>query len=86
MDVREPHEWDISNLEPLGAVLIPKNDVLARMGELDTVTETVVYCRSGARSATAIRTLQEHGFKKLLNLEGGINRWAQEVDSSLPQY
>ncbi len=86
VDVREPHEWQISNLDHLGATLIPKNSVLERMGELDTAVETVVYCRSGARSADAIRTLQQHGFKKLLNLEGGINRWAVDVDTSLPQY
>lgn len=86
VDVREPHEWDISNLGIYGATLMPKNKVLERMGELDTATEMVVYCRSGARSADVIRTLQEHGFKKLLNLEGGINRWAAEVDPSLPSY
>lgn len=86
VDVREPHEWDISNLGNCGATLIPKNKVLERMGELDTAMETVVYCRSGARSADVIRTLQAHGFKKLLNLEGGINRWAAEVDPSLPSY
>ncbi len=86
VDVREPHEWDISNLGNLGATLLPKNSVLERMGELDTATETVVYCRSGVRSADAIRTLKKHGFKKLLNLEGGINRWAAEVDRTLPQY
>lgn len=86
IDVREPHEWEISNLGHLGATLISKNKILERMGELDTATETVVYCRSGARSADAIRTLKQHGFKKLLNLEGGINRWAAEVDRSLPQY
>lgn len=86
VDVREPHEWDIANLGHLGATLIPKNKVLEQMGELDTATETVVYCRSGARSADAIRTLQQHGFKKLLNLTGGINRWAAEVEHALPQY
>ncbi|MCB8921188.1 MAG: molybdopterin-synthase adenylyltransferase MoeB [Ardenticatenaceae bacterium] len=86
LDVREPHEWDIANLGSLGATLIPQKQVVARMGELDTAVETVVYCRSGARSADVIRTLQQHGFKKLLNLEGGINRWAAEVDGSLPRY
>lgn len=86
LDVRETHEWEISNLSSLGAVLIPKGEVLARMGELDTAVEMVVQCRSGARSADVIRQLQQHGFKKLLNLEGGINRWADEVDPSLPKY
>lgn len=86
LDVREPHEWEISNLEPLGAVLIPKGEVLDRMGELDTSREMIVQCRSGARSADVIRELQKHGFQKMWNLDGGINRWAREVDSSLPTY
>jgi adenylyltransferase/sulfurtransferase len=86
LDVREPHEWDISNLAHLGAVLIPKGDVVNRMGELDTAREVIVHCRTGARSADVIRQLQQHGFKKMRNLEGGINRWAEEVEPSLPKY
>ena len=86
LDVREPHEWDISNLKPLGAVLIPQGQVLARMNELDTAHEIVVQCRTGVRSANIVRELQKHGFKKLYNLDGGINRWAREVDPSLPTY
>lgn len=86
LDVREPHEWDISNLGHYGAVLIPKNDVLARMGELDTAREMVVICRSGARSAAVIHELQQHGFRKLTNLSGGINQWARDVEPALPVY
>lgn len=86
LDVREPHEWEISNLEDLGAFLIPKGDVVSRMSELDTSREMVVHCRSGARSADVIQELQQHGFKKLWNLDGGINRWAKEIDTSIPTY
>ncbi len=86
LDVREPHEWEISNLSDLGTVLIPKGQVLERMGELDTAQEMVVHCRTGVRSADVIRQLREHGFKKMWNLDGGINRWAKEVDDSLPTY
>ena len=86
LDVREPHEWDIANLGHAGAVLIPKGEVLARMGELDTAAEIVVYCRSGARSAQVIELLHQHGFTKLWNLAGGINRWAQEIEPALPVY
>jgi rhodanese-related sulfurtransferase len=46
----------------------------------------IVQCRTGVRSADVIRELKKHGFKKLLNLEGGINRWAREVDPSIPIY
>ncbi len=86
IDVRDPHEWEISNLSHLGATLIPKNEIVARMGELDTARETVVHCRSGARSAAVIQELQQHGFKKLVNLDGGINDWAREIDPNLPIY
>ena len=67
-------------------MLIPKGEVLDRMGELDTAREMVVQCRSGARSADVIRLLQQHGFSKMWNLEGGINLWAQDVEPSLPRY
>lgn len=86
LDVREPHEWNISNLAHLGAKLIPQGQVLERMGELDTAREMVVQCRTGARSANVIRLLQQHGFSKLYNLEGGINRWAREVEPEIPVY
>jgi rhodanese-related sulfurtransferase len=86
LDVREPHEWAISNLSHLGAVLIPKGQVLERMGELDTAQEIVVQCRTGGRSAEIVNLLKQHGFKKLHNLDGGINRWAREVDPSMPIY
>ena len=86
VDVREAHEWDISNLETLGAVLMPQSQVVSRMRELDTAREIIVQCRTGARSAAVVHELQNHGYKKLYNLDGGINRWAREVDLSLPVY
>jgi adenylyltransferase/sulfurtransferase len=86
LDVREPHEWQISNLGHLGAVLMPMGQVLERMGELDTAQEIVVQCRSGARSAEIVHLLQQHGFSKLYNLDGGINRWALEIDPRIPRY
>jgi sulfur-carrier protein adenylyltransferase/sulfurtransferase len=46
----------------------------------------VVYCRSGARSARAIGILKQAGFRKLTNLSGGILRWADDVDPSVPKY
>ncbi len=86
LDVRETHEWDISNLAHLGAKLIPKGEVVERMGELDTAREMIIQCRSGARSAAIIRELRKHGFKKMWNLDGGINRWATEIDTTIPTY
>jgi rhodanese-related sulfurtransferase len=86
LDVREPHEWEISNLGHLGATMIPMGQVLERMSELDTAKEIVVQCRTGVRSADIVYLLQQHGFSKLHNLDGGINRWAMEVDPGIPRY
>jgi adenylyltransferase/sulfurtransferase len=84
LDVREPQEWQITHLE--GAKLIPLGEVPARMNELDTADEIVVYCHHGMRSARAITFLQKMGFSKLKNLVGGLDAWAINVDESMPRY
>jgi adenylyltransferase/sulfurtransferase len=84
LDVREPHELEISRLD--GADLIPLGQLAARLSELDSADEMVVFCKSGTRSARALELLASAGFRKVKNLKGGINAWAQEVDPSLPIY
>jgi adenylyltransferase/sulfurtransferase len=86
IDVREPFEWEIANLADHGARLIPLADVPDRMSELDPSDEIVLYCRSGGRSAGAARFLIANGFERVWNLSGGINGWAQQVDTNLPTY
>ena len=58
------------------------------VGALDSRPEDEIYlyCYKGKRSMTALRKLQDHGFKHLKSLTGGIDQWAQEVDTSLPRY
>jgi rhodanese-related sulfurtransferase len=84
IDVREPHELEISHIE--GADLIPLGQLAARMNELDSAEETVLFCKSGTRSARALELLASAGFRRVKNLKGGINAWAREVDPSLPLY
>lgn len=84
LDVREPHELEISRLE--GALAIPLGELAARLSELDSAKEMVVFCKSGGRSARAVELLLSAGFRKVKNLKGGINAWAREIDPSLPQY
>jgi molybdopterin/thiamine biosynthesis adenylyltransferase/rhodanese-related sulfurtransferase len=83
LDVREPHEYQIGHLN---GTLIPLGDLPQRVNELDSSREMVVYCRSGKRSADAIRFLQHAGFRKLWNLKGGILAWSDQVDPSIPKY
>jgi sulfur-carrier protein adenylyltransferase/sulfurtransferase len=83
LDVREPHEYQIANL---GGFLIPLNDLPNRVHELDSSKDIVVHCASGIRSARAVNFLTEMGFKKVRNLVGGINAWADNIDASVSRY
>ncbi|MBV8900516.1 MAG: molybdopterin-synthase adenylyltransferase MoeB [Verrucomicrobia bacterium] len=84
VDVREPYEYEICHIP--GSRLIPLGELPARLSELDSADDIVLQCKSGARSARALHILQEAGFKKLSNLEGGIVAWAEQVDPSVPKY
>ena len=84
LDVREPFEYDICKIP--GSRLIPLGQLPSRMSELDSADEIVLQCKSGARSARALKLLQEAGFSKLWNVEGGILAWSEEVDPSVPKY
>jgi adenylyltransferase/sulfurtransferase len=86
LDVRETHEWRISNLGPYGARLVPLGRLQEVIGELDPEQDLVIYCRSGHRSAIAVQQLASVGFGRALNLRGGINEWARRIDPSLPTY
>jgi molybdopterin/thiamine biosynthesis adenylyltransferase/rhodanese-related sulfurtransferase len=84
IDVREPHEVEISSLP--GEELIPLGQLAARLSELDSSQEMVLFCKTGSRSIRALELLASAGFKKVKNLKGGINAWAREVDTKLPVY
>ncbi len=84
LDVREANEWEIGYIP--GAVRISVNELQSRLNELDTAREMVVYCRSGVRSARAVNMLKQAGFRKVKNMTGGILRWSDDVDPSLPKY
>ena len=83
LDVREPHEYEVSNI---GARLIPLNELPERLVELDKDAPLAVHCKTGGRSARAVRLLQEAGFQSAFNVEGGITAWSEEIDPSVPKY
>ncbi len=84
IDVREPHEWEIARIP--GARLIPLGQFPAAIPSLDRTRDIVVQCRSGVRSANAVKQLQAAGFTRVWNLAGGILRWSDEVDPSVVKY
>ncbi|HKD13172.1 MAG TPA: rhodanese-like domain-containing protein, partial [Candidatus Angelobacter sp.] len=83
LDVREPHEYQICNLN---GYLVPLNDLPKRVHELDPSKDMVVHCRSGGRSARAVEFLQKAGYTKARNLAGGILAWADRIDPKVPKY
>jgi sulfur-carrier protein adenylyltransferase/sulfurtransferase len=84
LDVREQFEWDIARIE--GATLIPLDELPDRLGEIDRDAEIVALCHSGVRSATAVEFLQRNGFTRAVNLAGGIDAWADQIDSTMAKY
>lgn len=84
LDVREPHEFEIAKIP--GTTLIPLGTLPEHVHELDSTADIVVHCKSGVRSGKAQRLLKEMGFSRVTNLAGGILRWSDEVDPSIPKY
>lgn len=86
LDVREESEYSIANL---GGHLIPLGELVDHMEELEKYCDDdliVVHCRSGGRSAQAVRFLLAAGFRNAKNLRGGTLAWSKEIDPSLPTY
>ena len=84
VDVREPNEYQINRIA--GSTLIPLGDVPKRYTELNPDDEIVVHCKMGGRSAKAADLLRSVGFKRVLNLKGGILDWIDKVDPTQPKY
>ncbi len=84
IDVREPYEYEIVNLQ---GDLLPLHTIREEVDRISLNKKVILHCRSGKRSKEAIRLLEDqYGFKNLYNLEGGILAWVKEIDPSLPKY
>lgn len=84
IDVREGYELELARIP--GARHVPLATLDMLIDTLDKQRDMVVMCRSGARSAKAVGQLQAAGFSRVANLAGGILRWSDDVDASIPKY
>ncbi|MDX9768396.1 MAG: rhodanese-like domain-containing protein [Ectothiorhodospiraceae bacterium] len=84
LDVREPWEYQTVRLE--GSVLVPMRTVPTAMDAWAHERQIVVICHHGVRSRQVAHYLEMNGFTDVINLSGGIDAWAREVDPSMPLY
>lgn len=84
LDVREPWEFETCHID--GSVLVPMRQIPTAVNELDPDQETVVICHHGIRSRSVAAYLAKMDFSRVINLSGGIDQWAKDVDSSMPKY
>jgi rhodanese-related sulfurtransferase len=84
LDVREVAEYEICHIA--NSQLIPMNTIPNRFAELDEDAAMVVICHHGMRSYQVASFLERQGFANVINLNGGIARWAEEVDLAMEKY
>ena len=84
LDVREPSEFELCHLP--GSQLIPMHTIPMRCDELPTEQEIVLICHHGGRSAQVGMFLEHRGFSNVINLSGGVDAWAVEIDHSMHRY
>jgi rhodanese-related sulfurtransferase len=84
LDVRE--EWELARCQLPGTTWIPMGQIMARASELNKEKETVVVCHHGIRSWQVAKFLEHEGFENVINLSGGIDAWAKEIDPAMALY
>ena len=84
LDVREPWEFSICKIE--GSVNISISEPEKLINELNANDEIIAICHHGMRSFQVCNYLENNGFNKVLNLDGGIDSWAKTIDTDMAQY
>ncbi len=84
LDVREPWEFDKARID--GSTLIPMRSIPVHLEDFDPEQEIVVICHHGIRSRMVALYLENHGFANVINLTGGVEAWAREVDPHMTTY
>lgn len=84
LDVREPDEVAIARVAD--SIWIPMREIPQRIGELDPVVPVAVMCHHGGRSERVAAFLTARGFAQVVNVDGGIDAYAERIEPSLPRY
>lgn len=83
IDVREADEYQYCNI---GAEHIPMGEIIMKVDQLSKDKPVVIHCKSGGRSGNVVMALKARGYDNVVNLQGGIMAWAEQIDPSIPTY
>lgn len=75
LDVRTSEECEGGMIDGAVKCDILTDEFETKVKSLDKKTPVLVYCASGVRSLKAMKRLEELGFDKVLDLEGGYANW-----------
>jgi len=84
LDVREPWEYEKCHIE--NSKLVPMRQIPEYAEQLDPEEEIIVICHHGIRSRQVARYLESLDFTNLVNLTGGVEAWAQDVEPEMKRY
>lgn len=84
LDVREEWEFEYCNIE--GSILIPMGKLPTKLDTLDPLRETIMICHHGIRSRQMGYYMEQAGFQHIINLDGGVEQWATDVDTTMKRY
>lgn len=84
LDVREQWEFEYCSIK--GSKLISMGELPYKLGELDPNQEIIMICHHGIRSRQMGYYMEQAGFKSITNLEGGVERWAEDVEPDMKRY
>src|SRR3989338_10748115 len=84
IDVREKDEYNIAKVT--GSVLIPILDIREKLIRFKLTDVIVLYCHTGNRSLEVAIHLAWLGFINVVDLDGGIDTWSNQIDSKIPRY
>lgn len=84
LDVREQWEFDYCHIE--GSILIPMGQLPEKLDTLDPHKDTILICHHGIRSRQIGYYMEQAGFTSITNLDGGVEQWAEDVDSLMQRY
>jgi len=84
LDVREPWEYEICHIND--SILIPMGQIQNNLDQLGKDEPIVVICHHGIRSQKVAMFLEHHGFQNVINLTGGVDAWAMDIDLNMAKY